>query len=103
MSDNIKIMNIGNGKKGRPLTHDCKNNKKYFKDYFDKTNIDYVCECGITIKYYSIRKHILTEKHKHIMKLKDLEKQINPENKEIIDKNTNEKNITIVFREKKQD
>ncbi len=44
--------------KGRPLTHNAKENKQYFVDYYHKTQQDIVCECGAHCKLHSKLKHL---------------------------------------------
>lgn len=54
--------------RGRPLTEDVKNNKDYFKNYYHKTNEDFVCECGTCVKIHSLRKHLVSKKHIYFTK-----------------------------------
>jgi hypothetical protein len=66
--------------KGRPLTHNVKENKQYFLDYYHKTNEDIICECGSHVKSHSKLKHLKSKKHIQVMelinKIKDLENNI---------------------------
>jgi hypothetical protein len=55
--------------KGRPLTHNAKNNKQYFVDYYHKTQEDVICECGSHIKLHSKLRHLNTKKHIQIIEL----------------------------------
>jgi hypothetical protein len=55
--------------KGRPLTHNAKNNKQYFLDYYHKTNEDIICECGAHFKSHSKLKHLKSKKHIQVMEL----------------------------------
>jgi hypothetical protein len=53
---------------GRPKTKDVRNNKaQYFREYYNTTNEDMVCDCGCKYKSYSKRKHLLSKKHLEIM------------------------------------
>jgi hypothetical protein len=57
-------------KRGRPLTHDVKNNRAtYFREYYHSSNEEHICECGAMYKLNSKRKHMLTKKHTHYMEL----------------------------------
>jgi hypothetical protein len=68
--------------RGRPLTHDVKNNRAtYFREYYHKSNEEHVCECGAIYKLNSKRKHLMTNKHAHYMEFNktknELQKLVN--------------------------
>lgn len=55
--------------KGRPITHDVKNNETYFVDYYHKTQQDIICECGSKCKLHSKNKHLKSKKHIQVIEL----------------------------------
>jgi hypothetical protein len=66
-----------NKKRGRPTTHDAKNNPSYFREYYHKTNPEIICECGAVYKKHSQYKHFLTGRHQKVI---DLLKQLKEKN-----------------------
>ncbi len=68
--------------KGRPLTHNAKENKQYFVDYYHKTQQDIVCECGAHCKLHSKLKHLKSKKNIQVIELMNKLK-----NKEILIQN----------------
>lgn len=49
------------------MTHNVKENKEYFSDYYHKTNRPYQCECGAVITYNTRYHHLRTKKHEQLI------------------------------------
>jgi hypothetical protein len=62
---------------GRNTTVNVKENKNYFNEYYHKTNMEYICECGCKYLLHSKRRHLMTKKHLDLMQFKNVQDELN--------------------------
>lgn len=61
---------------GRRITVNVKENKSYFAEYYHKTNMEHICECGCKYLLHSKRRHLMSKKHQDLMQFKNTQQEL---------------------------